>query len=61
VASCSEEDWESIGIQWREAAEMNGEARLHAPSFIQWLKRSGYIKDYVCVPPADFADLRGKI
>jgi hypothetical protein len=36
----SDEEWESIGIQWREAAEMNDYVRLNAPSFVRWLKRS---------------------
>jgi hypothetical protein len=47
VADYSEEEWESIGSRWHEAAGMNREVRLDAPSFIRWLKRNGYIKDYV--------------
>lgn len=60
MADYSEEEWESIGSRWREAAGMNDDARLDAPSFIRWLKRSGYIKDYVCVPPADLPICEGK-
>jgi hypothetical protein len=60
VADYSEEEWEGIGTRWREAAGLNGEVRMDAPSFIRWLKRIGYIKDYVCVSTADLPTCEGK-
>lgn len=60
MADYSEEEWECIGSRWREAAGLNGEVRFDAPSFIRWLKRNGYIKDYVCVPTADLPTCEGK-
>jgi hypothetical protein len=60
VADYSEEEWEGIATRWREAAGLNGEVRLDAPSFIRWLKRNGSIKDYVCVPTADLPTCEGK-
>ena len=60
MASYSEEEWESIAAQWRKAAGMSDVVRLDAPTFIQWLKHGGYIKDYVCVPAADLPKDEGK-
>jgi hypothetical protein len=56
----TDEEWEDIGMQWRKAADMNDAARLDAPAFIRWLKRRGYIRDYICVPDADLPNAEGK-
>jgi hypothetical protein len=34
--------------------------RVEAPAFIRWLKHSGYIRDYICVPDADLPNAEGK-
>lgn len=60
MAECTDEEWENIGSQWRKAAKMEDEARLPAPAFIRWLKHSGYIRDYICVPDEDLPNAEGK-
>jgi hypothetical protein len=60
MADYSDEAWENVAARWREAAGQDGVVRLDAPSFIRWLKRSGCIKDYVCVPTADLPACEGK-
>jgi hypothetical protein len=46
----------------QRARELSPGTRPHvdAPSFIRWLKRNVYIKDYVCVPTADLPTCEGK-
>jgi Zn-dependent peptidase ImmA (M78 family) len=56
----SDEEWENIAVAWRKAAGQNDSIRLDAPEFIRWLKRAGYIKDYVCVPDSDLPRAEGK-
>jgi Zn-dependent peptidase ImmA (M78 family) len=56
----TDEEWEEIGRRWRQAAEMADAVRLDAPEFVRWLKRAGYIKDYVCLPDQRLPASKGK-
>jgi hypothetical protein len=60
MSSFTDEQWEAIASAWRNAASQNESARLNAPEFVRWLKREGYIKDYVCVPDRDLPGAAGK-
>lgn len=53
MAQYTDEEWETIGREWRRASNLDDSIQLDAPSFIQWLKHAGYITDYVRVPDAD--------
>jgi hypothetical protein len=55
----TDEEWDHIAREWRKAAGMDN-ARLNAPAFVRWLKHSGYIRDYVCVPDAELPGAEGK-
>lgn len=61
MSSYTDEEWEAIASAWRKAANQNECIRLNAPEFIRWLKREGYIKDYICVPDCDLPGAKGKI
>jgi hypothetical protein len=56
----TDDEWDEIGNKWRKAAKMDDVPRLEAPAFIRWLKHSGYIRDYICVPDADLPNAEGK-
>lgn len=56
----TDDEWEEIARRWRQAAEMDDAIRLDAPEFVRWLKREGYIKDYVCVPDEQLPTSEGK-
>ncbi len=60
MSSYSDEQWEAIASAWRKAANQNEAVRLNAPEFVRWLKREGYIKDYICVPDLDLPGAEGK-
>jgi Zn-dependent peptidase ImmA (M78 family) len=56
----TDDEWEEIGQRWRQAASMGDAALLDAPAFVKWMKREGYIKDYVCVPDEQLSTSEGK-
>jgi len=60
MTSHTDEQWEAIANAWRKAANQSDCVRLNAPEFVRWLKREGYIKDYVCVPDGDLPGASGK-
>jgi len=60
MTSHTDEHWEVIASAWRKAANQSDSVRLDAPEFVRWLKREGYIKDYVCVPDRDLPGASGK-
>ncbi len=60
MSSYTDEQWEAIASAWRKAANQHEILRLNAPEFVRWLKRAGYIKDYVCVPDRDLPSAEGK-
>jgi hypothetical protein len=51
----TDEEWEEIGRKWRQDAGVDEQTRLDAPLFVRWLKHTGCIKDYVCVPDAELS------
>lgn len=53
MSNFTDEEWEDIASAWRKAANQNDSVRLNAPEFVRWLKREGYIKDFVCVADHD--------
>jgi|SRR5579862_1856278 len=60
MSSNTDEQWEAIASDWRKAANQNNSVRLNAPEFVRWLKREGYIKDFVLVPDCDMPGASGK-
>lgn len=60
MADFTDEEWEELGRKWREAAGMDHDTRINAPEFVRWLKRAGYIKDYVRVPDRELPTADGK-
>jgi Zn-dependent peptidase ImmA (M78 family) len=60
MADYTDEDWEEIACKWRQAAGMADAVRLDAPEFVRWVKRAGYVKDYVCVPDQQLPTCEGK-
>jgi hypothetical protein len=61
MSGYTDEQWEAVASAWRKAANRDDSVRLNAPEFVRWLKREGYIKDYVCVPDHDLPAAKGKI
>lgn len=60
MSDYTDEEWEEIARRWRQAAGMADAIRLDAPEFVRWLKRAGYIKDYVCLPDQQLPTYEGK-
>jgi hypothetical protein len=60
MADLTDDQWEEIARRWRRAAGMDDALRLDAAEFVRWLKREGYIKDYVCVPDEKLPTSEGK-
>jgi Zn-dependent peptidase ImmA (M78 family) len=56
----TDDEWEEIARRWRQAASMADAVLMDAPAFVRWLKRQGYIKDYVCVPDEQLPTSEGK-
>ena len=61
MSSYTDEQWEAIASDWRKAASQTESVRLNAPEFVRWLKRDGYIKDYICVPDRDLPNAEGQL
>lgn len=53
MTNFADERWEDVARRWRESAGRAQDLRFNAPAFVRWMKHSGYIKDYVCVPDGD--------
>jgi hypothetical protein len=60
MADCTDEEWEEIARRWRQAADKDDAICLDAPEFVRWLKRAGYVKDYICVPHQELPACEGK-
>jgi Zn-dependent peptidase ImmA (M78 family) len=60
MTSYTDEQWEEIASAWRKAAGQDDLIRFNAPAFVRWLKRQGYIRDYICLPDRDLPGAKGK-
>src|SRR5262245_35474542 len=60
MSDYTDEEYEEVARRWRQAAGMADAIRLDAPEFVRWLKRAGYVKDYVCVSDQQLPTDKGK-